>query len=251
MTAFAFLGVGGLLRKGRDKTGLYLAFGILSQILLWWIIQPKLYPRFWNFLAPQFMVAALVGYEMLKPLWARRLAMLAGGASAVFSVILLALYSSSLIQFRLDGDLETYHEYTWFHDEYEWMDENLPDQAKVLVIVLSGHTYYMPRDYLRADPLYSGLLDWREMSAQDLHEAMEDLDLDFVFYQDRDWQKAIGGEAMMRTMDDFASRDDVRLVWDRDIRLGVSRMRGQKEDARVWLLERVSQDPGGDPARPE
>lgn len=242
-TAFAFLGVGGLLYKGRDKTQLYLAFGILSQILLWWIIQPRLYPRFWNFLAPQFMVAALFAYEMLKPLWLRRLALLAGAASAGLSVILLALYSSSLIQFRLDGDLEKYHEYTWFHEEYEWMEENLPDQAKVLVVVLSGHTYYMPRDYLRADPLYSGLLDWREMDSQDLYDAMEEFDLEYVFYQDRDWQRAIGGQAMMQTMDEFVSRDDVRVVWERDISLGTSRMRGEKEDARVWLLERLPREP--------
>ena len=123
------------------------------------------------------------------------------------------------------------------------MEENLPDQAKVLVVVLSGHTYYMPRDYLRADPLYSGLLDWREMDSQDLYDAMEEFDLEYVFYQDRDWQRAIGGQAMMQTMDEFVSRDDVHVVWERDISLGTSRMRGEKEDARVWLLERLPREP--------
>ena len=127
-------------------------------------------------------------------------------------------------------------------NEYEWMEENLPDQAKVLAVVLSGHTYYLPREYLRADPLYSGLLDWREIDAQDVYDAMEDFDLDYVLYQDRDWQCAIGGQAMMQTMNEFVSRDDVRVVWERDISLGGSRMLGQKEDARVWLLERLAGD---------
>ncbi|MEE3327640.1 MAG: hypothetical protein VX252_09915 [Myxococcota bacterium] len=243
VTAFAFLGIGGLIYRWRDKTHLYLAFGVLSQIFLWWIIQPTLYPRFWNYLIPQFMVAALIAYEMLKKLWLRRLALLAAAATVTLSVIVLAIYSISLFRYHLDGDLEAYHDYTWFYDEYAWMDENLPDQAQVLVVVLSGHTYYMPRDYLRADPLYSGLLDWRELDDQGVYDAMEELNLDYVFYQDHDWSNAIGGEETMETMARFASRDDVRLVWERDISLGLSRMRNQKSETTVWLLERLPREP--------
>ena len=243
VTLFAFGGVGALLYKGRDKTRLYLAFGILSQILLWWVIQPRLYPRFWNYLVPQLMVAALIAYGMLKNIWLRRAALLAGAATLALSVILLGFYSKGLLLYQWNGDLDTFHDYTWFHDEYQWMDENLPDQAGVLVTVLSGHTYYMPRTYLGADPLYSGLIDWREVDAQGLYDTMEALDLDYMFYQDRDWNHAIGGQEMMETVTRFASRDDVRVVWERDITLGLSRMRGQKEEARVWLLERMPQEP--------
>ena len=236
---FAFLGVVGLLWKRRDETHLYLPFGILSQILLWWIVQPSLNPRFWNYLIPQFMVLSLIAFELLKNLWLRRFALLAAAASIGLGMAILGFYSISFFQYHLDGDLETYHDYTWFYDEYVWMNESLPDDAHVLVMVLSGHTYYLPRDYLRADPLYSGLFDWRELDAQSLYETMEELDLDYVFYQDRDWGDAIGGQEMMETMAEFVDRDDVQVIWERDIRLGTSRMRNQTEDTRVWLLERV------------
>lgn len=248
VTLFAFGGVGCLLYKGRDKTRLYLAFGILSQILLWWVIQPRLYPRFWNYLIPQFAVAALIAYGMLRNLWLRRAALFAGAATLALSVILFGIYSKGLLLYQWNGDLDTFHDYTWFHDEYQWMGENLPDQSGVLVTVLSGHTYYMPRNYLRADPLYSGLLDWRELDAQGLYDAMEELDLDYMFYQDRDWNHAIGGQQMMDTVARFASRDDVRVVWERDITLGLSRMRGQKEETRVWLLKRMPQEPDSNPS---
>ena len=247
---FAFLGVVGLLWKKRDETHLYLAFGVLSLILLWWIIQPSLFPRYWNYLIPQFMVLSLIAFEWMKNFWLRRLTLLAAAVSIGFGIVVLGVYSISFFEYHLDGDLDAYHDYTWFYDEYAWMNENLPDDARVLVVVLSGHTYYMPRDYLRADPLYSGLLDWRELDAQSLYETMEELDLDYLFYQDRDWGDAVAGQEMMETMAEFVVRDDVHVIWERDILLGTSRMRNQAEETQVWLLERVDPEDRVNPLRP-
>ncbi|MFP6639545.1 MAG: hypothetical protein VCC04_04815, partial [Myxococcota bacterium] len=243
MWLFSFLGIYALLRSRQDQTGLYLVFGIISQLTLWWIVQPSLYPRFVIYLIPQLMVAALLGFEILTAPWIRRSALVVAAASAGLGLVVLAAYSQGPILYTLDGDLERYHDFTWFHDEYTWMDQNLPKDATVLVVTLSGHTYYMPRPYLRADPTHSGLIDWREIDSQGLHDEMGRLDLGYVFYQDRDWSDAVGGAELNSVMEDFAERKDVRRLWTRNVVLGTSRIRGATMNTKAWLLERILPPP--------
>ncbi|MAI79454.1 MAG: hypothetical protein CL917_10970 [Deltaproteobacteria bacterium] len=240
MWLFFALGVYAFFRKGRDAAGLYLLFGIISQLILWWVIQPRLYGRFVNYMVPQVMVVAFLGFQFIDGERLRRLAIAVGVASAAIASAILIFYSIGFMQYHIDGDVDRYHEFTWFYDEYQWMDENLSEDAKVLIVVWSGHTYYMPREYLRADPSHSGLIDWRQLDSQELYDLMEELELEYVFYQDRDWGDSVGGREMSSVMNRFALREDVETVWRRDIQLGKSRMMGQMLDANVWLLRRIS-----------
>lgn len=238
MWIFALVGGYRLLRRGPDPTGLYLGVGIVAHLILWWILQPNLYPRFVNYLIPQLMVAAVFGFDMLEGLRIRRAATALAVASAGLGLVGLAVYSEGLVRYHLDGDLGRYHEYTWFYDDYRWMDTHLPADANVLVVVSGGATYYAPRPYLRADPSLSGLIDWREMDERALYDEMRRLEIDHVFYEDRDWSmNSIGGAELMEVMKAFVERDDVQVLWKRAVALGTSRVRRQAVETQTWMLK--------------
>jgi hypothetical protein len=232
------LGLWTASRRGRAREdGLYLAFGVVSIGLIWWVAQPAFYPRFVNFFIPALLVLAAMGVESLTRHWSRRSAAAIIAVCALYGAAITVAYSMDGIQYQIDGNEETYHRFTWFWDEYHWINENLPADAELLVIVLSGHTYYLDRDYIRADPFLSGLIDWRSIDVTTLREELRSRGIRYVLYDNRDWGAFVGGDDMERVIEELAGQADVKTIWRRDIQLGTSRIRRHFAEAEVWLLE--------------
>jgi hypothetical protein len=223
------------------KNDFFFKTGIISFFSIWWIFQPRLYPRFAVYILPFALIVAtsLAGqFDSFKNKVPKYVYLGVIGITLLYGVALGAFYSGDYIGYYLDRDLEKYHRATWFHNEYEWINRSLPKDAKLLVSVTSGHTYYLDREYLRADPWLSGLIDWNKIkSIDELDKELAKLDATYVLYEDRDWSYLPGGKNMMRLMWELRENTNSHVLWEREVSLCWSRIRNLYRKTKVVLIK--------------
>jgi len=236
------------MRSGRASVNRLVMFGF-AFLTLWVIAQPRLYPRFIVLLLP---VAALVGglrfgamaaAEVSSTRWLGRYA-----AALTLAVLTLAAAATSLDQLRYDvtGNLARYHRFTWYYPVYAWANRALPRDARVLVIVSSGHSYYLERQYRRADPWLSAEVDWRHTTtASSLDSALAAGREDYVIYDDRDWSHFPAGASMSAAIKESIARGSLIPIHSFQVPLYSSRMRRRFQVARVYVLARAKPGPAG------
>ncbi|GAI41299.1 unnamed protein product, partial [marine sediment metagenome] len=67
-------------------------------------------------------------------------------------ILVDARYSQEYFQYLINNDIEEFHQNTWFYDVYKYVNQSTPKNAKFLVIVTSGHSYYLNRSYREPIP---------------------------------------------------------------------------------------------------
>lgn len=225
------------------KTKLRLGFGFLSYFTLWWILQPSLFWRFSVFLLPVGLLAAVLVYQAVPVSrlgLRRRICEVLFAVSLIFGSVMAVWYSSGLLTYYVHQEQDKYHWATWYYPEYDWINENLPRDAKLLVIAQTGQTHYLDRSYVRGDPLLSGLIDWESIRDPAQFDCrLRELNVDYVFYDEYDWSGAVGGRAMMGLMNEFISSENVETVWRRPTQIVHSRIRGNVVNTSVVLLRLV------------
>ncbi|HEY8166200.1 MAG TPA: hypothetical protein VIF83_11660, partial [Gemmatimonadaceae bacterium] len=164
----------------------------------------------------------------------------------VFAVAASTLMASATIyagtdqlRYAVTGDTQRFHRYTWFYDLYDRVNRSTPKDSRFLVVVYSGHSYYLDRFYRRADPWLSAVVDWRRVtSGAALDSALSAGRYDWMIYQLRDWSPFIGGGEMTRAVAD-AIRTGY-LIPDTVFRekLYTSRIGRRYETSDVLLLRR-------------
>ena len=237
MWPLAVVGGWGLWRRRDANPQLYLGLGLASFLGFWWLLQPRMFPRFITFALPQLVVMAALGLESLREGRLRRIAYAGTALCAAFGLAFMLYYSLDFFRFHIDRDAQRYHRFTWFYEEYRWIDEHLAPDARIMTIVSSGHTYYLNRDYVRADPTLVGTLDWRDIDAAGLREAARNLGTRYILFENRDWHASVSGDEMMALIADLSESPDVELIWKRDVRLSMSRVMRTFRDSEVWLLD--------------
>ncbi len=243
MWPLAMVGGWCLWRRRDANSQLYLGLGLISFLGLWWLLQPRMYPRFITFALPQLMVMAALGLESLRGgrLW--RVGYAGAALCAAFGMAFMFYYSLDFFRFQIDRDAQRYHRFTWYYDEYRWIDEHLAPDARVMVIVSNGHTYYLNRDYVRADPSFAGTIDWRDIDAQGLREAVRERGIRYILYENIDWHRYVGGDEMTKAIAELFQSQEVKLLWKRDVRLSTSRVMRIFKDSEVWLLDVFPEHP--------
>lgn len=231
------------LRSGRRHINRLVAFAA-AFLVLWIIAQPRLYPRFILLLLPvaALLVALRFGVQKdfvtaTRPLSRRYL------VSITLAVFTLISAATSLDQIRYDvtGDVASFHRFTWFYPVYAWVNRTLPADARLLVIVYSGHSYYLERQYRRADPWLSAVVDWRRVeSAAALDSVLAGGRYDYVIYDDRDWGAFAGGTSMNTAVKQGMATGALVPVHSFRIPLYTSRVRRQYEMATVYVLARAA-----------
>jgi hypothetical protein len=232
LAAFAFARV-------RDRAlRVVAAFGIVF-FGLWFAMQPSLYPRFSLLFAPVALLGLGVGLSALKPPLPRRAAQAGLAVLLVAFIALSGYYSVDAARYVAGGDLERYHQATWFWPVYRWADAATPPSSRFLVIVQSGHSYYLDRPYRRADPFLSGVVDWEGVRTPvALDSVLARGRYDYVIYHRSDWAKYPGGREMMAVIDRSVREGDLVVVRSFDLRLVESRLKGTSVPATVWVLAR-------------
>jgi hypothetical protein len=225
----------------RFPSGLIYKGGTLLYFCMWFLLQPKIYPRFAIYILP---VVAIMGVSFCE--WCYNRHSYLGKVPYIIAILCILagigvsmLYSSDFLVYHLNRDLKQYHESTWFYDQYQWINQNLRGSEKVLVIVGSGHTYYIDVEHLRADPELSGLIDWTAIkSVEELRDILSKLQVSYIFYEDRNWSSYPGGSNMMRLMHDLKNEGGVSvLLEDNNVKLVTLRILGRFAVTKVFLLD--------------
>ncbi len=64
-------------------------------------------------------------------------------------------YSIDSFKYLISSDKSAWHEYTWYYEEYDWINNNivLKDDQQILVYASQQQTNYLKKRYINADPL--------------------------------------------------------------------------------------------------
>jgi hypothetical protein len=214
-------------------------FGSLI-LLLWAMAQPRLFPKHVVLLlplGPLLAVAALDGRTAGRV--AARAIHAAFGAAIVTMLTLSSIVSWDYIRYAITGNSADYHRFTWYYPVYEWANRSTPRNARFLVVAYSGHSYYLDRQYRRADPWLSGVVDWsRVSSAADLDKVVREGGYDFMIYDDRDWSDFEGGSAMSSAVKSAIAQGTMVPVHRFNEKLYSSRFFRDFTETTVYVLRR-------------
>jgi hypothetical protein len=217
-------------------------------LVVWVLAQPMLYPRFSIYLIGPVMLLALGETEMLERHALRLGARVVLGASALalgaYSVAGVALDVRTLARGGRAGIEAT----TWYHSAYAWINENTPRDARMLVIVRSGETFYLDRSYRRADPGTSAEIEWpRIHDGQALVRTLQASGFGYVVFDSTAWGAFPGGDAMASAIGDASRRGMLTEVQRLPLQLTRSRFREAAIPATVIVYRVPTAD--GQPAR--
>jgi len=215
-------------------------FGSLI-LVMWAIAQPRLFPKHVTLLLPIGAMLAVAALDGRTAGIAATRVMRAAFAAAIVSMIAASsVFSWDYLRYAVTGDSNEYHRFTWYYRVYDWVNRNTPRDARFLVVAYSGHSYYLERQYRRADPWLSGVVDWsRVSSSADLERIVHDGGYDYVIYDDRDWSDFVGGQAMSTAV--RSAMIDGRLVPVREFRekLYSSRFFRESKETTIHVLRRA------------
>jgi hypothetical protein len=205
---------------------------------LWFLMQPSLYHRFVLFYVPVVILAlATFMIEAWDIAVIRRVAQgaLVSGVAvfAAFDIV----YSADAVRYVATHDVQAYHRATWFYPVYTWANDSTAPAARFLVVVTSGHSYYLDRWYRRADPRLSGTVDWDAISTpRQLHDLVLAQRFDYLIYDDRDCSGVPGGSNMMRVIAEARRQHYLVTLRTFDVPLVTGRVLGTGERAHVLVL---------------
>jgi hypothetical protein len=235
-------------RSGRSYINRLIVFG-LAFLALWVVAQPRLYPRFIILLLPLGALLGGLRFGMKRTTavpsnrwFGRHLVSI----TLVGLTIVSAATSLDQIRYVATGNVAEYHRFTWFYPVYEWANRALPPDARLLVIVYSGHSYYLDRQYRRADPWLSGEVDWRRVAtAAALDSVLAAGRYHYVIYDDRDWASFVGGAAMDAVFRQAIGQGSLIPVHSFHVSLYTSRVGRRFEMATVYVLARAKPGASG------
>lgn len=223
--------------KWRTSLSARLALFLAAFLLVWVLAQPSIYLRFFIYLLPVAWVglAAIIGSHPAPRI--QKVAVVAGGLTAAVLAGASGYYSLDSLAYVATGDLARYHQTTWFYDVFTWIDANTPRDARFLVVLTGEPTYYLDRAYRRADPWFSGVVNWSAVrSSDDLVKLMQREGYDYLLYEYRNWRRFPGGDQMIRAVDGVMARDQLELVRRFDTTLSSSRIERRSHVTPVLLF---------------
>jgi hypothetical protein len=210
-------------------------------LLTWAVTQPSLYPRFSILLVPALVIGLglscrfFASRRIVNALICSGLLLAAGGFFA-FDLF----YSRDGVRYVVTGDEATYHQATWFYPVYKWVNETAPRGARFLVVVASGHSYYLDRNYRRADPFLSGYIDWDAVtSAQQLRDILSCSQFEYVIYNPAAAVGQLGGRNLDAAIHFSIDEGLLTIARRFDITLVTRRVNGEGEPATVLVLHRA------------
>ncbi|HXA52185.1 MAG TPA: hypothetical protein VNV86_17835 [Candidatus Acidoferrum sp.] len=189
--------------------------GILSTFfVLWALSQPVLFYRYSIMLTPMVVLGWAAVLYTWRPEWFLNRALQAALVLvAVGGVAFELTYSRHFVQYAVTGDGAAFHRFTWFYQPFQWANRETTADSKFLVMVTSGGTYYLHRDYRRADPWASGVIDWPAISTpRELDRVLAQNGYRYLIYEDKDWTHELGGKDMSAVMKSAIEAGTLREV---------------------------------------
>jgi hypothetical protein len=106
------------------------------------------------------------------------------------------------------------------------------------VIVADGRTYYLDKEYLKGDPSDTATIPWpRVQGTEELFRILYHKRINYILYGVLDWEQVPGGKEMVGLMEGVLKSPAVELVWERDVRLCLSRVHHEYLSSRTYLVK--------------
>ena len=223
--------------RAKDRRFKSVAFLGSLFLLLWILMEPKLFPRHVLLLLP---LGAMLSTSVIQFRPDRRVTSVIQqvlSSAVIIFIAASAVLSWDYLRYATTGDRNSFHRFTWYYDVYDWVNRSTPRDARVLVITYSGHSYYLDRPYRRADPWLSGVVDWsRITSANDLISVLNKGGYSYVIYDDRSWDNFSGGAEMESAIKSAVVTGSLVQVHNERERLYTSRARRKFDVANVYVF---------------
>jgi 4-amino-4-deoxy-L-arabinose transferase-like glycosyltransferase len=235
-----FIPAAWLFRSGRDRVSGALLAALAAFVVLAYIVWFAGYqqPRYIQVVHPLLAILAGVGVVAAGGVGRRWFALASKGLLALSLVGTLGVgvaFNSSFfpVVFGAESREEFLNEKVSNISSITWVNQNLPADAKVLVMGLAGW-YYLDRDWLVGDSAYQGHLAYHDLSdPQGLETELRELGITHVLVQgalDADptllgWAARVGGP-------EYRSRGLVELLAD----LGAEPATPNDFEARPFVL---------------
>ena len=225
------LGLTGLLYVSKNK--LLIKTGVISFFAVLFILRPSVNWRYGIFILPILAILSVFIYQNTRNKIVKLFFVLLTVITLGYGLFIAVWYSYGLIKpYYIDKNINEYHKATWYYQEYMWINKHLPENVKLLVIVSSGHTYYLDRKYLRADNL-SGLINWPSLkNVKEFKDKLIHLKIDYIFYDQNQCTPHI-----KTLFKDLLEKTDSEIVWSKDVELCSSRIRNKYHKSTVILIK--------------
>jgi hypothetical protein len=201
------------------------------------------YHRFQLLAWPLLSLLSVVAYATFRNCrWRRSLMHASMALGMVSGVSFGAWYSVDFLKWATGiYSSEDIREMSFYYEDYRWMNDHLDqDRDTVLVIVRSGHTYYLDIPYVRADPRLAATVDWADVGnrgASVLEDFVRQSGVTHVF---ADLQTDARVAAALR---DLARRGALEVVWRHDSRRLITQRMTRRSALTEVALYRVAAAP--------
>lgn len=235
--------LGALFTRSKE---LMLRLGLLLFVLTWWTVEPILIPRYALFFLPLGLIMAVKLMEVLREKqYAKLLKMyqLGAGLHIILFALVAGYYSAFYIRYLFDHNVNEYHKYTWYYPVYDWVNHHTPENARFLVLVVAGQTYYLDRDYLRANPNMSAAIDWNSIhNTRQLLKKMKQENISYVIYSLGDLK---ANSKIPRLLTQLIKEKQAAIIYSDTEHIYASRIRNQYLLARSYVIELIPLSRGG------
>lgn len=230
-----FIGIWGLWIRKKD----YFREGIGSALFLalWGFLSPAMYIRLIIFILPPYIYFAVL---VLEDIYAKkhklRSALLAlFGVYSLYGIVITGWYSYDYLEYQITRDIKSHHKATFFYNEYDWINKNLPPNAKLAVMVSCQQTFYLDREYINIDPLLSAYLDWEKVkTVDDFYNFLCINNIDYLFV---DMGAASVSGYCSNIVNNIETDSRFKTIWERTTELMDSRILRRSTHVEVRLIQ--------------
>jgi len=239
-----FIGIWGLWIRKKDYFGE--GIGSVLFLTLWGFLSPAMYIRLIIFILPPYIYLAVLALEdIFAKKYKLRFAIAAlFGVYSLYGIIITGWYSYDYLGYQVTRDIKSHHKATFYYNEYEWINKNLPLASKLAVMVSCQQTFYLDRDYINIDPTLSAYLDWNKMkTVDDFYDFLCVNNIDYLFV-------SIGEASANRFSSNIVSNIEkdsrFKIIWERTTELMDSRILRRSTPAKVHLIQILKFQPERD-----
>ncbi|MDR4508720.1 MAG: hypothetical protein MRJ65_10895 [Candidatus Brocadiaceae bacterium] len=230
-----FMGVYGLWIRKKNYIGE--GIGSVLFLCLWGFLMPAMYPRLYIYILLPYIYLAVMAAEKLfskKNKWKYAPAAFLG-VYLFYGLAITGWYSYDFIKYQITRDLQSYHRATWYYNEYQWMNKNLPVDAKLMLIVSCGQTFYLDREYVRADPTLTAYLDWEKYQTVDeFYDFFRVNAIEYLFF---DMGEVLSNAWTRNSIQNIEKDSRFKILWERTVNNYDSRILRHFTSTKVCLVQ--------------
>ncbi|MCH9743489.1 MAG: hypothetical protein K0U29_01025 [Gammaproteobacteria bacterium] len=180
---FWLLGILGLLFT--KTTRLHIKAGIILFFSIAWAAQSTIRIKLSLYILPMVLIAVVQLITHLantQKKWCLYSCYTILCITLSYSLYIATIYSPFYLRYIFTHNEKQYHKYTWYYNNYAWMEKHLPKNARVLAMAEGGETYYLNENYVRSDN-ESSLIDWAKIkTSKQLDDKLNQLKIKYIFY---------------------------------------------------------------------